>query len=224
MKRGRNPLLTLLVDLAAPIGLYYALHAAGVGNYLALLLSAVVPASSSVVQFVRRRRLDSFGLFVMSMIVLSVGASLITGSTRFLLAKDGWFTGVTGLWFFASMAARHPISYICAKPLLEGRIGPKGVPWDTLWDELPLFRRAWRVINVIWGVAMQLDAAVRIVMAYTLPVDLVPGLGGAQYAVLFVLLQVITTVCNMRAGVYDPRSAVYAPLTSRQQLSDRSAL
>ena len=39
-------------------------------------------------------------------------------------------------------------------------------------------------------------------MAYTLPVDLVPGLGGALWPVTFVVLQVITNVYFARAGFW----------------------
>jgi hypothetical protein len=72
----------------------------------------------------------------------------------------------------------------------------------------------WRVACVIWGAATVLDAAVRFAMAYTLPVDVVPGLNGIQYGVLFAVLQVVTNVYYFRVGLYDPRSALYAPLRS----------
>jgi hypothetical protein len=220
--RPRYSVLNAVLDLVAPIATYYALHAFGVHDYLALLLSAVIPGVNTLVQFARQRRIDSFGLFVMSMIVLSTAASLLTGSTRFLLAKDGWFTAVTGVWFFVSMFAGRPLSYVCARPLLEGRVGPKDVLWETLWERLPRFRRAWRVINVIWGVATLADAVVRVVMAYTLPVDLVPALGGAQYLVLFLVLQVVTTVVNLRVGMYDARSPLYAPVRDAPPVPGRA--
>jgi hypothetical protein len=51
-------------------------------------------------------------------------------------------------------------------------------------------------------------------MAYTLPVNLVPTLNGAQYAVLFVLLQVVTNIDYFRAGIYNPQSELYAPIRS----------
>ncbi len=39
-------------------------------------------------------------------------------------------------------------------------------------------------------------------MAYTLPVNLVPGLGSALWPVMFVVLQVITNVYFARAGFW----------------------
>jgi len=53
-----------------------------------------------------------------------------------------------------------------------------------------------------WGIALLVDAVIRVTMAYTLPVDLVPGLGGALWPVTFVVLQVITNVYFQRAGFW----------------------
>lgn len=202
---GRQ-LLTLGLNLVAPIALYYGLRAAGVGIYLALIVGAVAPALSAVVTLIRRERLDFLGLFVMSMVLLSAGVSLLSGSPRFLLAKDGWLTAVSGAWMLVSVRARRPLTYLFARPLLEGvtarLVGAPGASWDSLWERAPRFRRIWRVATVIWGLALLVDAAIRVGMAYTLPMDLVPALGGALWPVTFVVLQVITNVYFRRAGFW----------------------
>lgn len=206
-------LLTLLFDVASPIVAFYLLRAAGLSTFLALLLSAVPPALSTLYQVVYQRRRDSLAAFMVGITILSSLASLIDGSPRFLLAKDGYLTGIAGVWLVATMRAEPPIVFLFARPLLEGRIGPNNESWDVLWERLPGFRRIWRTASVIWGVATILDAGVRFVIAYTLPVDVVPALNGAQYAALFVVLQVATNIYYFRAGMYNPGSALYAPLS-----------
>jgi hypothetical protein len=57
------------------------------------------------------------------------------------------------------------------------------------------------VSSVIWGIGMLADAAVRVVMSCTLPISVVPGLGGALWPVTFVVLQVITNVYYSFAGL-----------------------
>jgi hypothetical protein len=42
----------------------------------------------------------------------------------------------------------------------------------------------------------------RVIMSYTLPVAVVPGLGGALWPVTFVVLQVVTNVYYHFAGLY----------------------
>lgn len=210
-RRGRA-LLTLLFDMGSPIALFYVLTAAGLSSFSSLLLSAVLPGLSTVYQVIRSRHLDALAVFMMSITVITALASLVSGSPRFLLAKDGWITGIAGLWLLVTARANPPVVFMFARPLLEGQVGPNGESWTLLWDRLPGFRRIWRVASVVWGVATILDAIVRFVMAYTLPVNAVPALNGAQYAVLFVLLQIVTNVYYYRAGLYDSQSELYAPL------------
>jgi intracellular septation protein A len=203
VRQGPPPRRTILIavfDLAAPIGLYYGLHALGTSDILALLLAAVIPGISAVYQVIRNRRVDGFAIFIVLMLLLSIGVSFLTGSVRFLLAKDGWLTGVAGLFILGTMVRSRPFGFQAARPLLEGRFGPEGMSWDEAWDTEPRFRRVWRGITLVWGVGLILDAVARVVMAYTLPVDVVPGLGGGQYIVVYVILQVITQVLLMRSG------------------------
>lgn len=209
-------LLLLLLDIAGPIVAFYILRALGYDSFLSLLLSAVIPGLSTVFQVIRARHLDQLAIFMMGITLVSAVAALIGGDPRFLLAKDGWVTLIAGIWLLASTWANPPVVFMFARPLLEGRIGPGGANWDLMWRELPGFRRIWRVAGVIWGVATILDAGVRFVFAYTLPVDTVPALNGIQYAVLFVVLQIATNIYYFRAGLYDPGSAMYGPPAKEQ--------
>lgn len=47
-------------------------------------------------------------------------------------------------------------------------------------------------------------------ISYTLPVDVVPGLGGALYPITFVVLQLITNVYYNIAGLYPILGARWA--------------
>lgn len=182
--------------------------------YLSLLVTAVVPAAVGTYLLVRERRVDGLSVFMTTMMVLGVGASLISGSERFLLAREGWLTAAVGLWFLASLRVGMPLAFLFSRPLLEHRFPVRGTgeTWDVLWERLPRFRRAWRVTTVLWGAGTLLDSAARVVMAYTLPVDAVPALGTALYAGTSITLMVIANIYFVTAGLFDRRSAMYAPL------------
>lgn len=221
--RRRRTLLRLLVELLVPAALYYALRLAGMSVYLSLIVTAVVPAAVGAYGLVRERRVDGLSVFMTVMMVLGVAVSLISGGERFLLAKEGWLTAVVGFWFLASLRAGMPLTFLFSRPLLEHRfpIHGTGETWDVLWERLPRFRRAWRVTTVLWGVGTLLDAAARVVMAYTLPVDVVPALGGALYAGTSITLIVIANVYFITVGLFDGRRAMYAPL-NRERASTLS--
>ncbi|HVV12949.1 VC0807 family protein [Amycolatopsis sp.] len=201
--------LPRLLDIAAPIALYYLLHGIGFSMYHALLLSSVPSVLTTGFQLLRNRKLNALAGFMAAMTLLSAAVAVVSGNERFLLAKEGFLTAATGFWMLVTTRADKPVVYHFAQFLLEGRIGG-GEPWESLWVRSPGFRRVWRTANVIWGTATLLDAGVRFLIAYTLPVNLVPALNGAQYAVLFLFLQVVTNIYYFRAGLFNPHSALYA--------------
>lgn len=201
----RRQLALLVLDIGAPIGLYYGLRAAGVSNLVALGAGAVVPAVGVVVQLVTRRRLDGVGGVVVVSVLATIALSLITDSSRFLLARDGFITALWGLWFLATLRAqwaRRPAAFTLARPLMEGRRAFGSASWGQLWAGEPEFRRIWRVSTIVWGVGLLADAVLRVLMSYTLPIAVVPALAGALWPVTFILIQLVTNVYYHRAGLY----------------------
>ncbi len=199
---SRRTLPLLVLDLGAPIGLYYGLHGAGVSTLVALGAGALVPAVGVIVQLITRRRLDGVGGVVVVSVLATIALSLVTGNPRFLLAREGFITALWGLWFLATVRAARPAAFQLARPLMEGRRAFGQASWDELWATEPAFGRIWRVSTVMWGAGLLVDAIVRVLMSYTLPVSVVPGLGGALWPVTFIVLQVVTNVYYHRAGLY----------------------
>jgi hypothetical protein len=189
-------------DIGAPIALYYLLHGAGVSNLVALSAGAALPALAAIYKLLAKHRLDGVALLVAATMVISICVSVIVHSPRFLLAKEGLITGLWGIWFIASAGMRRPAAFVFARPFMEGRKVFATRSWDSLWDTDATFRRIWRTSSLIWGTGMLADAAIRVVMSYSLPINVVPGLGGALWPVTFVLIQLVTNVYYHRAGLY----------------------
>jgi hypothetical protein len=198
---GTFTIIIAIADVVVPIALYYVFRAVGFSELNALLISSVAPIVSFVAQGLVMRRLDGFAIFIGAVLALNVAVALTCADPRTLLARDGWITGLAGLFFLATLWAGRPFVFTIVRPLGEGRLGPPGMDWDTVWDGFPLFRRVWRVLTVIWGVGLVVDAVIRLVFAYTLPVDIVPVSNGIQYFVIYALLQVISQVYFRRSGL-----------------------
>jgi hypothetical protein len=194
--------MQLVLGIAAPTALYYALHDAGASNLAALSIAAVLPALTAAFQVVVKRQVDAIALVVLASIVLSIALSFVAHNPRFLLARDGFLTALWGLWFFGTLRARRPAGFLFARPLMEGRKVFGTRSWDSLWETDPQFRRIWQTSTVIWGAATLADAVIRFVLAYALPVDVVPALGAALWPATFVAIQVVTNVYYHRAGLY----------------------
>ncbi len=204
----KRQLALLVLDVGAPIGSYYGLRAAGLSNLVALGAGAVVPAIGVIIQLLTRRRLDGVGGVVVVSVLATIALSLITDSPRFLLARDGFITALWGLWFLATLRARwgplsrRPAAFALARPLMEGRRPFGSASWDDVWASEPAFQKIWRVSTIIWGAGLLIDAVLRVLMSYTLPVSVVPGLGGGLWPVTFIVIQVVTNVYYHRAGLY----------------------
>jgi hypothetical protein len=219
-KRSKG-ILHLIATVVVPLALYYGLRALGMSVYAAQLASAVIPAVTALHGLIRKRQADGLALYMTTMLLLSLAVSLISGSVRFLLAREAWLTGVTGLWFIASIWTDHPLAYLYSRPMLERTTGPAGFSWDDLWEQLPRFRRIWRVSSTVWGVGLLADSGLRALMAYTLPVDEVPALGTALYVATSIVLILIANIYYLAMGLYHPGSRLYKPLSAPEQRSEQ---
>jgi hypothetical protein len=186
--------ITVGCDIVLPVGLYYLLRAWGAGEITALLLSGSAPALHTLHSAIRHRRLDAIGVFTLALLVVSAVASLLTSDPRIALARNGLFTALAGVWLLVTLFTGRPFTYQALRTLLPG----KTTTLEQLWASDASFRRVWRGLTVLWGVGLLCDALLRLLMAYTLPVDSVPALDGALYAVSWILLQVITQVVLVR--------------------------
>ncbi|OIJ86246.1 hypothetical protein BIV23_44135 [Streptomyces monashensis] len=209
--------ITVGCDVVLPVGLYYIMRGAGAGEITALLLSGSAPALHTLHSAIRHRKLDAIGVFTLALLVVSALASLLAADPRLALARNGLFTGLAGIWLLVTLFTARPFTYQALRSLLPGR----SEQLERTWESDTSFRRVWRGLTVLWGIGLLCDALLRLIMAYTLPVDTVPALDGALYAVSWILLQVITQVVLHRTRTLskvlgdrrpgDPASAPVSP-------------
>jgi hypothetical protein len=175
----------VVVDLVLPLVAYYVLRAAGVDVLWSALGSGVVPAAHTVVVAVRNRRLDVAGLVMLSLFVAGGIVSVLTGDPRIVFAKDGWLTGALGVWVLISLAMARPFMLHLGVAIATVKVGDEGAAaWERRWTAEPAFRRRLRLVSVVIGVVLVLDALVRVVIAYALPLDSVPTATNVQYVVM----------------------------------------
>jgi hypothetical protein len=202
-QRGTDPrkavVVNLLVNVAAPLGLFYGLTAAGVGQWLALVLGAIPPTAHGIYTAVKRRRLDGLALFTLTILAGSVATSFLVGSPRFLLAKDGWMTAVAGAWILVTLRGK-PFLHQFVQAVTAGEVRDR---LEVNWRDSPTFRHVMRMATAMWGAGLVLDAGVRVVLAYSLPVEQVPWVNTVQYLVVYAALEITTRVYLRRKSVQE---------------------
>lgn len=95
------------------------------------------------------------------------------------------------MWILATHLGRHPLVFTATAQMMPAA---DARAWHCSWEDSPPFRKILRAINTAFGAAFLIDAAARVVMAYTLPVDLVPILSA-----LLLIAMLITVVQSGKA-------------------------
>jgi hypothetical protein len=198
----RHLVSRLLVELALPLGGYYGLRAAGVNPWLALIAPAVLIIPFLAYRAIRQRRVDRVALFTLAMIVAGSAVSVMTGDPRTLLVRDSWLFGAVGLWMLATVFTQHPFIRSASRTIVTVKVGEQGYrQWDARWDNDFRFRRRLRVLTAVWGMGFTLDALVRVLLAYTLPIDSVPLVSTVQWLVVLAGLITFHTAYITKHGL-----------------------
>jgi len=186
-KRGK--VFSLIgIDLVLPFATYYGLRLLGADPWLALMLGAVGPLLRIVISAVRTRSLERLSIFTLSIMTLGTVVGLLGGDARLLMARESWLTAVIGVWLLASLMGSRPILFTATLAVIPPQTAAQ---WQQNWKTEPAFRRAFRWLTIGWASAFIVDAIARIVMAYTLPIDIVPV---ASVVLLIVLLVFVNEV------------------------------
>lgn len=174
----RGFLLPALWDTGLPTAAYYLARAAGETPSLALLAATAIAGARVVFVASRSRCLDAIAAFLLVVFGVGLALSFSTGHARFLLAKDSVPTAVAGLIFIGSCTFGRPLAYAWAKRLMA-RTPELRTRWDALWSSQAAFRRACYLVSLIWGVGLLVEAGVRLLLIYLIPVDSMAGLSSA---------------------------------------------
>ncbi|MEU8223983.1 VC0807 family protein [Kribbella sp. NPDC048915] len=194
---GRSPWL-LIVDIGLPLGLFYGLRALGVTDLISLLVGVIPGLVSSAVSLVRNRRTDLVGMAVVVSMVASTVVALIGGDARVLLVRNAWVSLPFALITLWSLRHPQPLTYVVTRALFA----PRAAIMDWLWETNARFREAWKWITVWWGIACIIDAIARVVIAYTLPISVVPATDPIITIATIVALQPVTLVLLHRSGTW----------------------
>ncbi|MFD8604363.1 VC0807 family protein [Streptomyces globisporus] len=175
----------LLIDLVVPLASYYVLRALGASVWTALLTGAALPMLRLSAGLVLRRRVPGASLFVLGLITVGTAIGLMTADSRLLMARESYLTGFVGVWVLLSLLRARPLVFTAT----VGFMPPAPAEdWHRFWETSEIFRRAMRGMTWGFGLAFLIDAAARVVMSYTLPLDLVPATSAALLAVMLVVV------------------------------------
>lgn len=191
----------LLVDVLAPLVLFYALRAAGADARTAIVVSAIPPGVRVTISWTRTREVDVVGVLVLASLATTLAVSVVGGSPRALLVRNALAGLPFAGWMAWSARRPRPLPYELVRTVLPA----DAAALQRRFAESDAVRRTWRRLALFWALGLLLYAAVTCAMAATLPVDLVPGLEAAVGTLGGVTWLLVSGVALHRAGTLPRR-------------------
>jgi hypothetical protein len=194
----RSLVPSLVINGVFPFVLYELLTGRGIATVPALVAGSVFPLAYAAWGWVRTHRIDLIAGISLVFIVVSALASLVSGSTRFALVKESFFTGLFGLVFFGSLLASRPLMFHLARQGATGGDPELVHAWDHRW-EYPSFRRAMRVMTAMWGATFVADALIRVGLVFILSTSVFLVASQVLFYAMFAATVFATTAYGRRA-------------------------
>lgn len=164
---GRGAALEIAVNFALPYFVYRATHTR-LGDVDALIAASAPPLGWSILEFLRRRRIDALSLLVLAGIVLSLIAFIGGGGVRFLQLREQLVSAVIGLLFLGSAMIGKPLIYQLARARIRRDAGQAG--WFEALSSDPRFRRVMMVMTLSWGIALVAQSAACVALVFALSI------------------------------------------------------
>lgn len=157
---------TLVRDVGLPTLAYYLLHWNGASDWTALLAGALVSGALLVIEAIKARKLEVFSAFMLCIFAAGLVASLASGDARMMIVKDSFVTAAVGLAFGISALTAKPLIYFAAR-----KSHPEPAVFEAAYWAAPVMRSRFKMMSAVWGVGFLIESAIRVVLAYQLPVS-----------------------------------------------------
>jgi intracellular septation protein A len=163
-KTKKGIIFTILINAGGPF-LAYTLLKDVTGSIFALTIAALIPLCDSLFSLIKTKKVDIFSSFIFVGIALSIIAALIGGNEKFILLRESYVTGIMGCLFLVSLFSSKPLIY-----LFSSRFSDNPSVLTTRWNEEAFFRKSMRLMTLVWGICLLLEAILKVILVYTLSV------------------------------------------------------
>ncbi|GAB2695628.1 VC0807 family protein [Nocardia thraciensis] len=186
-RRAGNLLFTVAAIGLSP-AVFYVLLALGRTEFVALVWSTIAAGLWVIVVAGFQRRIDGLAAFAFCLNALGLALALLGGDDRMMLIKEPVTSAVISVLLLASCVVGRPALFGMAQRLhAPGR--NRDQLWNTLWHSDSEVRQAFRRSTAVWATGLAVDAVVRLLLIFALPVSVAVGLmNPVQWAIIGLLV------------------------------------
>jgi hypothetical protein len=158
--------LPYLFDIVIPLVTYYVLKSFGASDFSALLAGGLLTSANTLMNTIRRGRLDSLGVLVVLELVVGIALDVTLRDPRLLLARGSFFVAVAGVWALATTFTSRPMTVDASKPM-AAKGGPRRLAaFEWCARHHPVFLRVHRRLSLLWSLMFIAYAVLRVVIIY----------------------------------------------------------
>jgi hypothetical protein len=181
----KSMIRSMVADLGLPVLTYYGLHALGADDTTALLAGTLAAAARLAWVAIRSRSLSYFSIMMGAVFGVGLLFTLLTGDPRFLLIKHSVMSAVIGsLFLITAFRGSKPMTLSAQQSFAPAKAEEIAAEYASN----PAVRHGHRVSSVVWGGGLLVEAVVRAVLVFLLPVEVMVGLSTVLTVVTFTLL------------------------------------
>lgn len=165
----RELLPSLIFGAAVPIGVYFAVRPHVSTDAEGLIIAGSASVSWILVQFVRNRQVDFVGAIVLFGFLVGVVSSTVLGGNAYVLkVRDAFFTALFGIACIVTIYTHdRPALFYVGRYLSAGKDPAKMAAYNQL-HEIPTARHTFRILSVVWGIGLLIEASFRMTLAEAL--------------------------------------------------------
>jgi hypothetical protein len=166
----REHLPSAVFGAAIPLAIYFLVRGHVNGDTQALIIAGSFSVAWVIFEALRRRRIDLVGTIVLFGFAVGVLSSTLLGGNAYVLKiRDAAFTAAFGAFCIVTLFTQgRPALFYVGRYLSAGRDPVKSAAYDSLHD-LPAGRHTFRVLSVVWGIGLIVEATARMIIADILP-------------------------------------------------------
>ncbi|HEY1463609.1 MAG TPA: VC0807 family protein [Terriglobales bacterium] len=164
-------LIGYLIDIFAPMAIYFLLRKFGLSPFVSLIVGSLIAIASTVVNTVRRKKLDAIGIVVILEIGVSIVWLFLAHNAKLLLIKPSLYSGVAAVYVMINAIVGKPLSFEGGRPMATQGDPQRNIAYERTWERSAKFRKAQRIATFGLGIALLSDALLRIIIVEKFAVD-----------------------------------------------------
>lgn len=155
---------SVLINSILPLILYrfFMIYFSSIDS---LIIAITAPIFYNIYEVLKEKKVDAFGILMLCSFAMGIICAFLGGSERFLLLKESFVTYILGFTFLITLLFKKPLVYHFILKFEPDRETFNEVTIKELW-KTDYFKFSIRFINLVWGIAMLIDAVLKTILVF----------------------------------------------------------